>query len=210
MRKAISILIILLFFVSCASAATLQVPAKYKTIQGAINAASDGDTIKVACGIYKENIRVEGKQDLIITGVGFPTIDGVLFTYGAGGGTLFGFKVIKNGVQSEAGQVTIRNNQFVNCDLILGGQSGGENTVLNNKFTNGGIGIYEMCFDNSIISNYIYGAKIGLIIKDSSVRTVTKNTLKNCGVAVQTSNGDLSQFIGNTYIGNGKKFVITS
>jgi parallel beta-helix repeat protein len=207
--KKLLVLIGVLCFLTCtSSAATLQVPAKYKTIQNAVNAAQDGDTIKVASGVYKETISFQWK-DLIITGVNFPTLNGAIFSYGASG-MLFGFKVIKDGAQSETGGVIIRNNQFVNCDVILGGQSCAGNVVLNNKFTNGGIGCYDSSYENSIIGNYIYGAKKGLIIKDSSVKSVTKNTFKSCGIAVQTSNGDLSSFIGNTYLGNKKKFVIAS
>src|SRR5947208_12634307 len=45
-----------------ARAATINVPAGQPTIQAAINAASNGDTVLVAPGIYYENINFMGKQ----------------------------------------------------------------------------------------------------------------------------------------------------
>ena len=40
----------------------LRVPAKYRTIQGAMRAARDGDTVVVAPGLYKENLDFQGKR----------------------------------------------------------------------------------------------------------------------------------------------------
>ena len=44
-----------------ASAATLNVPGDYATIQAAIDAASDGDTILIADGTYPESLNIYGK-----------------------------------------------------------------------------------------------------------------------------------------------------
>ena len=59
-------------------AATLKVPSSYSTIQDAVDAAKDGDTIKVAAGTYEESVDTSGK-DLTITGTSgaaSTTIDG--------------------------------------------------------------------------------------------------------------------------------------
>ena len=61
-----------------ASAVTIHVPADQPTIQAAINAAVNGDTVLVSDGTYKENINFNGKA-ITVTSVNGPkvtTIDG--------------------------------------------------------------------------------------------------------------------------------------
>jgi pectin methylesterase-like acyl-CoA thioesterase len=57
--------------------ATLYVPSQYSTIQAAINAAYNGDTILVSPGTYYENLRWENKS-LKLNGWGAETtiVDG--------------------------------------------------------------------------------------------------------------------------------------
>jgi hypothetical protein len=50
------VVIVALLAIPTLSAATINVPADFGTIQAAINAASPGDTIKVAPGIYFEKV----------------------------------------------------------------------------------------------------------------------------------------------------------
>ncbi len=70
-----TIAVLLLTLVSvgetCSYAATLKVPGSYATIQEAIDAASAGDTIKIAKGKYTENIVVD--KSLTIRGKKFKT-----------------------------------------------------------------------------------------------------------------------------------------
>ncbi|MGH9763997.1 MAG: hypothetical protein ACREAC_24450, partial [Blastocatellia bacterium] len=47
---------------SQAEASTIRVPADYPTIQAAINASADADTILVSKGTYRENIKFAGKN----------------------------------------------------------------------------------------------------------------------------------------------------
>lgn len=50
------------------------VPSEYPTIQTAVDAAAQGDTIVVQKGVYRENVIIDKSIDLI--GVDWPTIDG--------------------------------------------------------------------------------------------------------------------------------------
>ncbi len=45
-----------------AAAATLEVPSQYASIQAAVDAASDGDTVRIAPAVYVENLVLAGKS----------------------------------------------------------------------------------------------------------------------------------------------------
>ena len=64
-RLVLFIWLIFLFSQNFASAATINVPGDYTTIQAAINAANNGDDIVVAAagGPYIENIVFNGSKD---------------------------------------------------------------------------------------------------------------------------------------------------
>ena len=51
-----------------AQAAALRVPENHETIQAAVDAAADGDTILIAPGDYFENVKIEEKGALVLIG----------------------------------------------------------------------------------------------------------------------------------------------
>jgi hypothetical protein len=80
-KKAAVLLLVgaisVLFVVSAALGRTFDVPARYKTIQRAIDAASPGDTVLVSPGLYKENLNMRKSVSLIsLAGASKTTIDG--------------------------------------------------------------------------------------------------------------------------------------
>lgn len=62
LKAGIAILLVALVAGASATAADLQVPADYPTIQAAVDAASDGDTIYIASGVYTEQARITSKR----------------------------------------------------------------------------------------------------------------------------------------------------
>jgi parallel beta-helix repeat protein len=198
---SIAVVLFLIVVSSTASAATLQVDAKhYKTIQSAVNAAHSGDTVKVARGIYKENILITDKQ-LTIIGMGYPVLYGARL-YGGVTGMLYGLSFNKNGAElSDGVRITIRNCIFTNCGIDITGQTCTGNVILKNKITKGGIVLSET-YDNIIQGNYIYKCKIGLSMgMRATCKSVTKNTFSNCQVAAQLEKVPAGM-IGNIYTKN--------
>ena len=59
-------LLILLILNNAIKAETINVPDSYSTIQAAINASSDFDTVLVSAGFYQENIDFNG-QNIVVT-----------------------------------------------------------------------------------------------------------------------------------------------
>ncbi len=63
---------------SASAQADIEVPGDYGTIQAAVNAATDGDTIEVdsSGGTYNESVTIDGTDNLTLTGIGNPTVVG--------------------------------------------------------------------------------------------------------------------------------------
>ena len=123
-------------------AVTIRVPTNFPTIQGAINAAVDGDTVLVAPGTYVENINFNGKAITVTSEQGpeVTIIDGnkitavVVFNSGEGlTSALSGF-AIRNGatavfpslpygggVYLQGSSPTIVGNRITNNDATIGG-----------------------------------------------------------------------------------------
>jgi parallel beta-helix repeat protein len=175
-----------LFLSGVVAAAEKHVPNQYPTIQAAINAASDGDTILVANGTYYENITLKDGVQVRGAGADVTTIDGgragsVVTAIGVGPDTVLdGFTITNGGGSSgggiylEGGSPVIMNNVVTQNRLGYSGSSGGgiyayfssatitHNTISNNSAEDGG-GIYVTNWPSSsgpmpdIEYNNIYG-----------------------------------------------------
>ncbi|WP_435373097.1 nitrous oxide reductase family maturation protein NosD [Aequorivita marina] len=112
-KPYILFLFIALFSIANVLSNTITVCAtcSVKTIQQAVNQATEGDTVLVKKGVYKEaNIKIN--KSITLIGEDLPTIDGEekgeIITIGADNVTLDGFKIINVGVSYTTDYAAVR------------------------------------------------------------------------------------------------------
>ena len=173
-------LLILILLVTCADAATLNVPADYATIQAAVNAAAAGDTILVQSGTYYENVNVNKQLTLqgVDSGSGLPVVDaggsGSAITLSANGCTLKDFVAMNSSTGQSGIRVTSSSNTI----------SG--NTATGNP--NSGIRLDFSSNGNTISSNTANINGVGILLSSSSGNTISGNTAtgnSNYGIYLQ-------------------------
>ena len=199
-------------------AATINVPAGQPTIQGAINAASNGDTVLVAPGTYRENINFEGKA-ITVTSSGGPavtTINGggngsvVLFVSGEGTGSVLSGFTITNGNANGAPPSGNGGGGIVvfNAAATIKG-----NAITQNGACNWGGGIYvgstlfpspsPVIEGNQITENGVGalggngcagGGGGGIAVTSASTTQITGNTISGNAVAPGDGGGGIYLF----------------
>jgi len=175
------------------SGETLHVPAEYPTIQDAVDAADDGDTVAVAPGTYPENIVLDGKA-ITVLGTHGPeeTLidcqdDGRGFSIGsdAGRDTVIDGFTVRNGdangggggISCWHGSPTIRNCIVENC---------------RSEWDGGGIELAysEAWIENCIIRNNHGFAEIDSAFGGGVSGWYSAPVLINCLITGNTMEGD--------------------
>ncbi len=128
-RMLITIACLFCVFTLSATATIIHVPSQYPTIQAGVNAASPGDTVLVAPGIYYENIQMREGVSLFGSGMDSTVIDGGGIT-----DVVYAYQ-INNAVIED---FTIQNSQ-------QGGSSPGNIGVFFNPQSSTGIKIVRNC-----------------------------------------------------------------
>ena len=184
---------IFLFFLLISTAAiaqnTINVPADQPTIQAAINAAQNGDTVLVAPGTYSENINFVGKAVTVTSSGGrtVTTIDGhqagTVVTFGTNEGqnsVLSGFTITNGKASFGGGGIEINS-----ASPIIE-----NNTITQNQACGSGNGI-EARFSAAIIRN----------------NTISNNLPAGCsggsGGGVSIGGAGSVQLLNNLITGNG-------
>ncbi len=198
--------------------------ADFSTIQEAVNAASDGDTIHVHAGTYYENVTVtksitlkgESSSNTIIDGGGGTSL--VVYVNNVDNVEITGFK-IQNGYDGvyiyNSSLVTVSGNIITNNSfrgIILSCSS--SNTISENMLTNNndGIELYKSS-QITVSENTVTNSRFGIGISRSNSNTISGNTLTNSedglyiwNVSYTTVSGNIIENSAN----NGISLTISS
>jgi parallel beta-helix repeat protein len=128
---------------------TFDVPGTYRTIQDAINAAGAGDFVRVAAGVYPENLLIKSKSlGLRGAGKGLTIIQGSVIVENSSNTSFEGFTV-KGGMHVKNSAIRIVGNEILESPIA---------------------GLWlESCLDVAITDNEIRNnGREGILIDDSS------------------------------------------
>ena len=170
------------------SSGILTVPDPYPTIQAAVNAASPGDTIDVAAGIYYENVIVNKSVSLRGEDSATTIIDANQIGHG----------VKINASNTQVHRFTIRNGGNHYASLYVDSQGG--HVIVDNVLTGSYSGIdMSECDGCTIVGNTLYNhGMTGMSLSYSHQNDIIGNNISESayGVKAQASNDNF--IINNT------------
>lgn len=179
----------------CTMAASrqLNVPHEYATIQSAIEAASPGDTVKVAAGTYHEALKMRPGVCLLGAGAKHTTLDAqgqpstLVDLSGAPGSVVSGFTfrgvVQDSGCAQPADPFQCSGNWY-RAGIYLGGSSWQDPThdappvIANNIFEDNDIGVMFYWRGVGVLRNNVFaGNRIGFVANHFQDRTLVANNV---------------------------------
>ena len=165
-----------------------------ESIQAAVDKASDGDTIHVYPGTYKETVYID-KDDISVIGMieksAWPVLDGEkdlndAFLYSGNGITIENFRIINykgNGVMGQAGNnFVIRNNEIIDTGVYGIFPEFGKNGLIEHNVLKGieDAAIYVGMSDNiHVAHNEVFENVAGIEIENSRHAIVEHNMVYN-------------------------------
>lgn len=177
-------------------AAVIQVPGDFPTIQLGLDAASSGDTVQVAPGVYEERIVMKAGVVLSGSGWGQTVIDG-LFKRNANGSVVVGAE------GSTIAGFTIRNanlEPFNNLGACIDGNNASF-TIRDNRISTCRIGIWAGFGNVTIERNVIIHNRGHSGVTMSGPSLLRNNTLVDNGRGIQL-NSTAPTVVNNVVVGN--------
>jgi parallel beta-helix repeat protein len=168
------------------SGAILQVPNQYPTIQEAINAANNGDTIQVASGRYYEIINVNKPVSIIGQSAETTTVYGLVEGYD----------------QSSNGSpfyISADNVLVMNFTLKQGDEYCGAIRAS---------GVQHVAIKDMIITHGSYSSGAAIVIDNCDGFTISSNTIIESGGIINIKNSNNGEISGNSLISLGSYTIL--
>lgn len=178
-------------------------PTHYTTIQSAIDAASAGDTIKVASGTYIEQLHFDGAAKSNITlkpingaanvNVQAPAVldathqNAIIDITGSSNVTIQGIRIAGNAASVYGIRVDSNGSATISGNTITGVQGGGESnaSIIIGHNQSGDQTVGTATIVNNTITNYFKG---GILVDNfGSYALVSGNTVTGSGLAATTA-----------------------
>lgn len=223
----LKLFILLLIFGTNSYAKTWKVGVNqsYRTIKDAIAKSSDGDTILIYPGIYKEHKLIITKK-LVIRGIDFPVIDGEkkdeIFTIKYNGVVIEGLHIMNAGRSSyndiaalrieDCRYVRIKNNKIENSYFGIYSQHATACTISGNTIISdakdeisSGNGIHCWKSDSmQITGNTVKGHRDGIYFEFVSNSLIKNNTsFKNVRYGLHFMFSNTNTYVSNIFRDNG-------
>ncbi len=164
---------------------TFNVPGAYSSIQEAINAAGSSDFIRVAAGVYSENIQIRSKNfSLRGAGTGQTILQGAITIENSSEASIEGFTVKGGGIHAKRSSVRISGNEIID---------------------NPGPGVWlESCFNVMVSGNTIKNNSDEGIVFDDSNGIIGSNAITYNATDGVVINNCSPTLINNTVAFNGR------
>jgi parallel beta-helix repeat protein len=186
---------------------TIHVPVDAPTIQSAIDAARNGDTVFVSPGTYNENLDFKGKAITVTTGATRFSDASAVVVNGTADGPVVNFTTneppssVLNGFTLQGGHS--KSNMIAGGILISNASPTITNNIVSNNF---GCGIYVINLASPLIQgNDVKGTSYS---NDSNFQCNSAYGAAPEGTGIALSRAGNVQLIGNTIEDNQQKFSI--
>jgi parallel beta-helix repeat protein len=184
--------------------------ANYDTIQKAVAASSDGDTIFIKPGEYSEEVILNksliikpliGETDPIILN-GEKNLETAI-NITADGCTLEGLTVkdyFGPAIYVQSNRNTIKNNIFENANPAILIRGANENSITRNKVTNsqGAIALWENSRGNLVQENDIKGCNVSILVREASADQIFSNRIYDTLRGIWLNEAGACQVEGNS------------